>query len=128
VDGKTLAAWIEREYGMDLGVRQCQRVFRQLGFRLRKPRPAIAQADPERQKAHKKTPRADGRCCGRLWATDEVHFQQHGSRCRLWLPPETKDPVLLHHPTRRSVGYFGAVRFAGMESFSFPGKQVNLTR
>ncbi|MGA7624411.1 MAG: hypothetical protein WB630_04195, partial [Candidatus Acidiferrales bacterium] len=21
-----------------------------------------------------------------------------------------KDPVLLHHPTRRSVGYFGAVR------------------
>ena len=25
-------------------------------------------------------------------------------------PPETKDPILLHHPTRRSVGYFGAVR------------------
>src|SRR5437762_8804877 len=45
-----------------------------------------------------------------LWATDEVHFQQHGSRCRMWVPPETKDPVLMHHPTRRSVGYFGAVR------------------
>lgn len=45
-----------------------------------------------------------------LWAIDEVHFQQHGSRCRMWIPPETKDPVLLHHPTRRSVGYFGAVR------------------
>src|SRR5213595_2086427 len=45
-----------------------------------------------------------------LWATDEVHFQQHGSRCRMWVPPETKDPVLRHHPTRRSVGYFGAVR------------------
>lgn len=45
-----------------------------------------------------------------LWATDEVHFQQHGSRCRMWVPPEIKDPVLLHHPTRRSVGYFGAVR------------------
>jgi transposase len=53
-DGKTLAAWIEREYGINLGVRQCQRLFRQLGFRLRKPRPAIAQADPERQKAYKK--------------------------------------------------------------------------
>src|ERR1700741_2125774 len=63
--GKTLAAWIEREYEIDLGVRQCQRLFRRLGFRLRKPRPAIAQADPERQKAHKKTPRADGRCRGR---------------------------------------------------------------
>ena len=45
-----------------------------------------------------------------LWATDEVHFQQHGSRCRMWIAPEVKDPVLLHHPTRRSVGYFGAVR------------------
>jgi transposase len=52
-DGKTLAAWIEREYGIRLGVRQCQRLFRQLGFRLRKARPAIEQADPERQKAHK---------------------------------------------------------------------------
>src|SRR6187399_2286178 len=45
-----------------------------------------------------------------LWAIDEVHFQQHGSRCQMWVPPEIKDPVLLHHPTRHSVGYFGAVR------------------
>jgi transposase len=45
-----------------------------------------------------------------LWAIDEVHFQQHGSRCQMWIPPETKDPVLLHHPTRRSIDYFGAVR------------------
>ena len=28
----------------------------------------------------------------------------------MWVPPEDKDPVLLHHPTRKSVGYFGAVR------------------
>ena len=53
-DGKTLAAWIAQRYKIDLGVRQCQRLFRQLGFRLRKPRPRIAQADPVRQKAHKK--------------------------------------------------------------------------
>jgi hypothetical protein len=45
-----------------------------------------------------------------LWATDEVHFQQHGSRCRMWVAPEIKDPVLQHAPTRKSVGYFGAVR------------------
>jgi transposase len=53
-DGKTLAAWIEREYGIQLGVRQCQRLFRQQRFRLRKPRPVLAKADPARQKAHKK--------------------------------------------------------------------------
>jgi transposase len=45
-----------------------------------------------------------------LWALDEVHFQQYGSRCRTWVPSDVSDPVLPHHPTRRSVGYFGAVR------------------
>jgi hypothetical protein len=45
-----------------------------------------------------------------LWAIDEVHFQQHGSRARMWIPLEVDDPVVLHHPTRKSVGYFGAVR------------------
>lgn len=45
-----------------------------------------------------------------LWAEDEVHFQQHGSRCRMWIAPETTDPVVFHQPTRKSVGYFGAVR------------------
>jgi transposase len=53
-DGKTLSAWIEKTYGIQLGVRQCQRLFRQLDFRLRKPRPVLAKADPARQKAHKK--------------------------------------------------------------------------
>src|SRR5438552_10960301 len=53
-DGKTLATFIEERYGISLGVRQCQRLFRQLGFRLRKPRPAIALADAELQKRHKK--------------------------------------------------------------------------
>jgi transposase len=28
----------------------------------------------------------------------------------MWVPPEQRDPVLLHHPTRKRVGYFGAVR------------------
>jgi transposase len=33
-DGKTLSAWIEQQYGIKLGVRQCQRIFAQLDFRL----------------------------------------------------------------------------------------------
>jgi transposase len=28
----------------------------------------------------------------------------------MWVPAEAKDPFVLHHPTRKSVGYFGAVR------------------
>lgn len=55
-DGKTLSAFIQRRYKVSVGVRQCQRLFRQFGFRLRKPRPLIARADPERQQRYKKTP------------------------------------------------------------------------
>ena len=59
-DGPTLSAFLKRQFCIDLKVRQCQRLFRQFGFRLRKPRPQVAQADPLLQAAHKKTP-ASGR-------------------------------------------------------------------
>ncbi|MGZ8429096.1 MAG: helix-turn-helix domain-containing protein [Candidatus Deferrimicrobiaceae bacterium] len=49
-----MAAFIRERFGVELGVRQCQRLFRQLGFRMRKPSPLIARADPARQEAHKK--------------------------------------------------------------------------
>jgi len=45
-----------------------------------------------------------------LWFEDECHFQQHGSRCAMWIPPEDVDPILLHEPTRKNVAVFGAVR------------------
>lgn len=55
-DGKTLSAFLDKRFGVKLKVRQCQRLFRQLGFRLRKPRPLIAHADAQAQAAYKKTP------------------------------------------------------------------------
>jgi len=56
-DGKTLSAYLGRQYRIALGVRQCQRLFRHFGFRLRKPRGMVAKADPQLQAAHKKTRR-----------------------------------------------------------------------
>jgi transposase len=52
-----LAMFVEETFGVPLRVRQCQRLFRQFGFRRRKPRPVIAKADPYAQKAYKKTGR-----------------------------------------------------------------------
>jgi transposase len=52
-DGKGLSAFIKKQFRVELGVRQCQRLFRQLGFRLRKPRPLIAHADSELQRRYK---------------------------------------------------------------------------
>lgn len=54
-DGPTLSEFLRQRLQVRLKVRQCQRLFRQLGFRLRKPRPQIAPADPALQAAHKKT-------------------------------------------------------------------------
>jgi transposase len=45
-----------------------------------------------------------------LWFEDECHFQQHGSRCAMWIAPDIKDPVILHAPTRKHIGVYGAVR------------------
>ena len=53
-DGKLLSAHLVQRYQVVLGVRQCQRIFRQMGFRLRKPRPQVAQSDPVLVAAFKK--------------------------------------------------------------------------
>jgi transposase len=57
-DGPALSEFIRRKLGVTLKTRQCQRLFRQLGFRLRKPRPLAAKADAALQAAHKKTSRS----------------------------------------------------------------------
>ena len=54
-DSKLLSHHLAKKYHVDLGDRQCRRLFHQLGFRRRKPRPLIAKADQEAQRAYKKT-------------------------------------------------------------------------
>lgn len=54
-DGKILSHHLSNEYEVQIGVRQCQRIFRQIGFRYRKPRPVIAKANPVDQREYKKT-------------------------------------------------------------------------
>ncbi len=59
-DGKTLSAFILQEFDVELSVRQCQRMFRNLGFRYRKPRPMVAGGDPVAKAGFKKTHHDDG--------------------------------------------------------------------
>lgn len=54
-DGPLLCEHLRKHYQVRLGVRQCQRLFRQMGFRLRKPPPQVAQSDPVKVAAVKKT-------------------------------------------------------------------------
>lgn len=44
-DGLSLSAHLRRRFGVQLGVRQCQRIFRQLGLRTGKSRSRVAESD-----------------------------------------------------------------------------------
>lgn len=57
-----------------------------------------------------------------MWFEDEYHFQQYGSRCAMWVPPENLDPVVIHYPTRKSLAVFGAV---SINDGRFIAKQEN---
>jgi len=53
-DGKTLSYYIEREFKIILKVRQCQRIFRKLGFSLKRARPVVAKGDEQKKVEAKK--------------------------------------------------------------------------
>jgi transposase len=54
-DGKTLSHYIKKQLGKQLQVRQCQRLFKKLGFSLKRGRTVVANGDPTKKKAFKKT-------------------------------------------------------------------------
>ena len=55
-DGPSLSSYIKAKYSVDIGVRQCQRLFRTLGYsRIRpQPYPSKGYEDTEERKAFKK--------------------------------------------------------------------------
>ena len=55
-DGPSLSAYIKERYGVEIGVRQCQRLFHSLGFsRIRpQPFPSKGNEDTEEREAFKK--------------------------------------------------------------------------
>ena len=54
-DGLLLRHHLAENYSVSLGVRQCQRLFHQMGFTLQRPRRQAHEADPLQQEAFKKT-------------------------------------------------------------------------
>lgn len=54
-DGLLLSHHLTQKYSISLSVRQCQRIFHQLGFSLQRPRRKASEADAPRQGAFKKT-------------------------------------------------------------------------
>ena len=55
-DGKSLSHYIKEHYGVLIQVRQCQRLFRKMGFSLKRGRTVVAGGSPKAKRAFKKTP------------------------------------------------------------------------
>lgn len=56
-DGKSLSFYIKKEFEIILGVRQCQRLFKKLGFSLKRARPIVSKGDVAKKEVSKKTSR-----------------------------------------------------------------------
>lgn len=54
-DGKTLSHHIKKQFGINLRVRQCQRLFSKLGLSLKRGRTVVAKGDIGAKRAFKKT-------------------------------------------------------------------------
>jgi len=54
-DGLLLSHHLAKDYSVSLSVRQCQRLFHQLGFSLQRPRRQASEGDPVLREAFKKT-------------------------------------------------------------------------
>lgn len=54
-DGPLLSYHLKKHYKITLGIRQCQRLFHQLGFTLQRPRRKAYEANPLQQEDFKKT-------------------------------------------------------------------------
>jgi len=54
-DGLLLSHHLKEKYAVSLGVRQCQRLFHQMGLTLQRPRRQAHEADPLQQEAFKKS-------------------------------------------------------------------------
>ena len=107
-DGPPLSAYLLRDLGVKLKVRQCQRLVRQLGSRLRKPRPQVAQADPQMQTMHKKLRRLARRADVDLWAMDEVHSGSMGLAAACGFRPRSMVRYVATRPYAKAPAFLAS--------------------
>jgi transposase len=108
-DGKSLSSYISKRYNIVMKTRTCQRLFRQLGFSLKRARPVVSRADEEKKadsktKLQEKIKSEDYE----VFFEDECHFKLTLTIIRAWFLagscPEIKSPV-----ERYKVSIFGAM-------------------
>lgn len=56
-DGKSLSFYILKTYSVEIGIRQSQRLFKKLGFKLKRARPMVSKGGPVKKDLAKKNAR-----------------------------------------------------------------------
>lgn len=110
-DGPSLSSYIERIYGIKLGVRQCQRILRELNFSLLRaqPYPNAGECNEEEREAFKKEIAEINNDPHTIVVyQDEAHFKQTTSITRMWARKGSR-PRIKSPPGNKSVAYSGIV-------------------
>lgn len=115
-DGKAVSAFIEREFNVSLGVRQCQNILKKkLGLSLIRPQTLPSKGNEnqedlmkERELFKKKILEVSNDPNKILVFQDEAHFHQTTTVARLWAPKGSK-PQVASAPSRKSVAISGYV-------------------
>lgn len=110
-DGKALSEYIQKTFGIELSVRQCQRIFRKLGFSRIRPQtfPALGEEKSEEREAFKKKIEDIKKNENAILVfQDEVHFLLTALVTFIWALIGSR-PKVKSAPGRKSIAYSGFV-------------------
>ena len=109
-DGISLSDYIKSQYDIDLSVRQCQRLFHELGFSKIRPQihPSSGELNEEERKAYKKTADLANNPNAILVFQDEVHYKVQTSISSMWAIKGSK-PKVKSYPGKDNISYSGFV-------------------
>ena len=99
-DGVTLSDYIKKKYDIDLKVRQCQRLFHELGFSRIRPQifPSESEQNEEAREEYKKTDDIEKMPDVILVFQDEVHYTVQTNITAMWALKGSK-PKIKSYPS-----------------------------
>ncbi len=89
-DGALLSYHLKEQYSINLGIRQCQRLFHKLGFTLQRPHQRAQEADPIAQEDFKKLQTVNERPYYSTMGRRRSPFSK-AQQCPIFLPPYSSE-------------------------------------
>ena len=107
--GKTLSDFIKKQFDIDLSIRSCHRLFHDLGFSFKRPRPFPAKGEEDseaREDFKKKISQAQEAPEAIIVYQDEVHYRVQTTIAAAWAKIGST-PTVKSNPSLKGVAYSG---------------------